>query len=93
MWPPAAPPPPSPPAAATKPPGCGSVVAEDAWISHLDPGLRTFLKQGLTYLSRNAKAGDFPTLKMWDGRISIRVVPRNSSQALGPFFPFDQGPS
>jgi hypothetical protein len=64
---------------------------EPAWISHLDPGPRTYLKQGLTYLSRNAKAGEFPTFNIWTGRISIRLVPRNISQALGPFFPFDQG--
>jgi hypothetical protein len=58
------------------------------WISHLDPGPRTFLKQGLTYLSRNAKAGDYPTLNMWDGRISIRLVARSMRPGLGLYLPF-----
>jgi hypothetical protein len=61
---------------------------EPAWAPYLDPGPRTHLRQGLAYLSRNAKASEFPTLQIGGGRISIRFVARSTRPALGPYFPF-----
>jgi hypothetical protein len=47
---------------------------EPPWASHLDPGPRTFLRQGLAYLTRATAPGEFPTNRTGAIPVSIRVV-------------------
>jgi hypothetical protein len=56
--------------------------ATPAWITHLDPGPRDFLKMGLSYLARSGRRGDFPTLQAGPNQISINVVPKMRSSAV-----------
>jgi hypothetical protein len=47
---------------------------DPVWATHLDPGPRTHLRQGLTYLKRVARGGELPIRTAGAGRISIRLV-------------------
>jgi hypothetical protein len=58
---------------------------EPAWAKHLDPGPRSYLKQGLRYLAGIGPGDDFPTVKATHGRelvvntghgsVPVRLVP------------------
>ena len=69
--------------------------AEPAWASHLDPGPRAHLKQGIAYLAGCGGSGDqFPTVRAADGNawvrttanrpVRIRVVPKEARVWLPP---------
>ncbi|TDC61438.1 hypothetical protein E1200_28835 [Actinomadura sp. GC306] len=49
---------------------------EPDWAGELDPGPRAHLKQGLAYLSRNARPGEFPTRMTGTVPVSVRVTPK-----------------
>lgn len=49
---------------------------EPDWAGELDPGPRAHLRQGLAYLSRNARPGEFPTRRTGTVPVSVRVVPK-----------------
>lgn len=59
---------------------------EPAWAVHLDPGPRTFLRQGLTYLADAARPGEFPTRGTGAVPVAIRVIPKIDPPWLG--FPY-----
>ncbi|SNS28913.1 hypothetical protein [Actinomadura mexicana] len=59
---------------------------EPPWASHLDPGPRTLLRQGLAYLARAAAAGGFPTNRTGSLPVSVRVVPKADRVWLGGLY-------
>lgn len=59
---------------------------EPPWASHLDPGPRTFLRQGLAYLARTAAPGEFPTNRTGSVLVSVRVVPKADRVWLGGLY-------
>lgn len=60
---------------------------EPAWAAHLDPGPRAHLKQGLTYLSRSTRPGEFPTRRAGTVPISLRLVPKTHQPWQGFTYP------
>jgi hypothetical protein len=59
---------------------------DPTWATYLDPGPRTHLHQGLTYLNLVAEGDEFPTRTAGTGRISIRVVATGKSPLTGLYF-------
>jgi hypothetical protein len=65
---------------------------EPAWAKYLDPGPRSYLKQGLAYLA-NFRAGDFPLAKTRrevivntkHGPVSVRAAPMEKYPMRWPF--------
>ncbi|MGI5421551.1 hypothetical protein [Actinomadura luteofluorescens] len=56
---------------------------EPPWASHLDPGPRTFLRQGLAYLTRSAPPGEFPTRLSRGIPVTVRVISKTGPAWLG----------
>ncbi|MEU8804805.1 hypothetical protein [Spirillospora sp. NPDC048819] len=59
---------------------------EPDWAGDLDPGPRAHMRQGLAYLSRNARPGEFPTRRTATVSVSVRVVPKADPVWLGGLY-------
>jgi hypothetical protein len=60
---------------------------DPAWTTYLDPGPRTYLHQGLAYLTRRGRGDEFPTLRIRTRQVSIHVVSRLESPAVSFHIP------